>query len=536
MAYYENQSMELYGHADSLVFDKNAGCWGYFTETFYYNNVILQDCPKSIQQHSGGNSSLLAIDMDGDDDLELIVGNHVFKNMVLLTNTTVGVEADFTLQDTAFPSNTTPINLPYFPAASYLDLNNDGVKDLVVSSHNRFYSDNKYGIHYYQNNGENNMPVFEYVQNDLIQDQMIDVGYAAYPVFFDYNNDSLLDLVIGNYGTLSHPDSVNFESSLTLYENYGNEFQPKYKLITEDYSNLLHLDYIGLIPTFGDLDGDGDKDLLMGNKDGDLLYYENTSVYPAPAYFEFVEKNYQNIQVQKHSAPQLFDVDRDGRLDLLVGELFGTIAYYRDTKTTGAPSFELVTSKLGNVKVNTPPNLSGFSVPRMFEENGEYKLLVGAENGAVRFYRHIDGNLDGNFIVNTNNLTGIYEGERSGVAIADINNDSYLDIIIGNAGGGLAFYKGQDTTVGVLEIKTNSILVNVYPNPTSGIVNIEFNEVLKGRINVSVYNVMGEIIFSDRIKNKRGTTIDLSAHSNGVYYLKITNGVLSASRKVILVK
>ncbi|MCH7534867.1 MAG: VCBS repeat-containing protein, partial [Bacteroidetes bacterium] len=150
--YYENQSMELYGHQDSLIFTLIKSCWGYFNEDFTHNGVELGICPKSLN-HSGGNSSLLALDMDGDNDLELLVGDHLFRNMVLLTNTTLGIEADFTLQDTAFPSNTTPVDLAYFPTASYLDIDNDNVNELIVSTNVEFYGENKESIIYYENTG-----------------------------------------------------------------------------------------------------------------------------------------------------------------------------------------------------------------------------------------------------------------------------------------------------------------------------------------------------------------------------------------------
>ena len=56
---------------------------------------------------------------------------------------------------------------------------------------------------YYKNTGLNNFPDFVYQQNNLLQDNMIELGEGAYPVFFDYDNDGLKDLFISNYGNFA---------------------------------------------------------------------------------------------------------------------------------------------------------------------------------------------------------------------------------------------------------------------------------------------------------------------------------------------
>ena len=78
--YHKNLSMEMYGHCDSLVFELSESCWGLFYEGL--NSYILNcpncQCPQVTnnnilskkQKHAG--STLLAIDIDNDNDLSLI--------------------------------------------------------------------------------------------------------------------------------------------------------------------------------------------------------------------------------------------------------------------------------------------------------------------------------------------------------------------------------------------------------------------------------------------------------------------------------
>ncbi len=220
--YHENKSMDLYGTCDSLAFATSTTCWGNFAENSQNNSVTLgTSCkgvvgydPDSIYNGIHSGSTLLAIDMDADGDKELMLGDVSFPNIVALTNGGTNTSANITAQNPAFPSSTTPVNLYIFPALYYLDVTNDGVKDLIAAPNAANISENFTSVWFYKNSGTNDAPIFNYVQDDFLQDQMIEVGEGANAIFEDVNQDNLQDLIIGNYGYYGTPD---FTSSLAYF-------------------------------------------------------------------------------------------------------------------------------------------------------------------------------------------------------------------------------------------------------------------------------------------------------------------------------
>ena len=91
------------------------------------------------------------------------------------------------------------------------------------------------------------------------------------------------------------------------------------------------------------------------------------------------------------------------------------------------------------------------------------------------------------------------------------------------------------TTTDISEIFVNNFLV--YPNPTRGILNIEFDILDNKKSSLSIVNILGEVVCNENIENKTSkysTKIDLSNYSNGIYFVKIKTNHKIISRKIIL--
>ena len=126
---------------------------------------------------------------------------------------------------------------------------------------------------------------------------MIDVGSNSIPILHDLNNDVLLDLIIGNKG---YYNEANYDSRLSCYKNIGTATNPKFSpfstnFINTDFGGLSEIGNITSIenihPTFGDIDEDGDIDMVFGDSSGKIfvnlaLNTETGATTPYPLYHD----------------------------------------------------------------------------------------------------------------------------------------------------------------------------------------------------------------------------------------------------------
>ena len=540
--YHKNLTQENNGNCDSLTFELSNKCWGFFKESSSNNSVILYDtCAFNInnpQKISGGNkhsgSSLLTLDVDANNSKDLVLGDVSYSNLTLLYNQDSSPQltaSSIIAQDTAFPANnssTIPVDLFIFPAGFYLDVNNDNVKDLVCGTNATFGVKNTKNVWFYENNNADNNPDFNFISNAFLQGGMIEVGEGAHPVFFDHNSDGLLDIVVGNYGIFDTSYTTSYFTSLWLYENIGTIGNPSFQLIDSNYANIanINLDIAGnqpalrIIPTFGDLDGDNDEDMIIGDYNGYLHYFENTAGAGNTANFALSQAQYLGIDVGHFAAPQLVDLNRDNLLDLVIGERFGYIRYYQNMGTTSVPSFPSITiDSLGNVKTRNFGEFNGNNIPCVYEDGGIYKILAGSSNGHIYQFTNIEGNLNGTF--NTDSIfLNIWEGVYSAVNVADVTGDGNVDMLIGNQCGGVAFYQGDISTSAHQEISFNQI--KIYPNPTSESITIDLGETNYYETNIEIIDLLGKNLYQTKTDNVK-TNINISHLSNGLYLLKINN-------------
>ncbi len=539
--YHQNQSKELGFNCDSLIFQAIDNCWGDISESTCTVNMnvcsfpkILNDLnnalEKNAERHSG--SCIMCFDADGNSLPDVLLGDVACDSVIYLHNSGFINNAHVDGHTASYPPGK-PIGMSIFPCTYYLDVNNDAKRDLVAAPALQG-SENVDQLWLYTNSNTDNSPVLNYQQNDFLQENMIDLGEGAYPTLFDQDGDGDLDMLVGNFGYYG----TTYLSKIAFFKNIGTSSVPSFTLVTDDISNLSTNPIVNMIPATGDLDGDGDIDLLVGDNGGRFSFFPNTAGAGNPVVFASIATaNFGNgflagMDVGLKAAPQIIDLDKDGLLDIIAGNQAGKVLYYRNTGTATAPTFTLLSNALGGVNVlQSLCSTLGNAMPFVFTDNGSYKMLLGSECGNLFLYDNIDGNLGGTFSLVSSNTFGIYEGAHTAPCLGDLTNDGRLDMVIGNYSGGLGFYRGLSTSFGIEETARYDEL-SVYPNPTAGSLTVKFNAFNNSSKKLQLMDISGRSVKVITTKGNE-TQFDLSDISSGVYFLNIQQVDLGGTIKKI---
>jgi hypothetical protein len=249
------------------------------------------------------------------------------------------------------------------------------------------------------------------------------------------------------------------------------------------------------------------------------------------------DSNYFNINAGTQIAPQLIDLNADGKLDLVIGKYNGTLAYYQNTGTVTEPAFNSTPTidSLGKLSVRSRSESYGNAYPFVFDldNDGIYEALIGSYSKSVVLYTDIIANPSikarriANIFKDDANMAAdsISQGVYTSVTIANIDADASPEVLIGNQRGGFKFYKS--TILGKISLSTTNDLTEqtfeakIYPNPAKNKLTIE-TDLLNEKAQVSIINILGATVINQQMA--RGTqtaTIELTNLNAGVYFVKI---------------
>ncbi|MFI4910211.1 MAG: hypothetical protein ACIAQZ_00945 [Sedimentisphaeraceae bacterium JB056] len=380
-----------------------------------------------------GNGYKQIDDIDNDGTLDLVIVGRYYPDIQ---------NNDLTQYvDIAYPVGSTVVDelLPECRTVFWQlsDWDGDGVRDLMLScgwwgdygwddaydsSGNWTNGPLRGWFYFFKNNGDNvTFDLAQPVKLTHADSSDIEVYGRPTPVFEDFNNDGLLDLM-----------TSEFTGDIYVYINIGTSGLPqlgdKQRLAT--VSGDFESDFEALTLHTVDWDDDGDLDIFFQGENKRVGYMENTGTFTVgdvPIYEDVVyltiESDFPNAAAL--AVGDLYDWDSDGDLDLIFGDSAGYLGWYQAT--------------------GSYPDMTYVS-REMFTNGGEPIRIVAGENGSIQ---------------------GPAE-ELWGYTVpcaGDWNNDGYPDIMLNSILGQVVWYANPGTAGAVELGSQSSVIVNWTSTP-----------------------------------------------------------------------
>lgn len=518
-------------------------------------------------QNLGEFASPVFNDMDNDGDLDLVIGSSYLplnKSMHYFVN-----DGDFNFTPSTL-SGINPNLAEVTPAL--LDVDNDGAEDIVVGAEDgKLYFFKRTGpTSFEEQTGENNPLNFFYR------------GQYSSPSAADFDNDGDKDLVVG---------VVNNTSDFAYIENKGNGVFEEKTGFSNPFGGASVISDSS--PAFVDLDGDGDKDLVLGssdNADPYLKYFRNDN----GEYVEVTANNpFSGTTVPNMFVPSFVDLDGDGdddlvasadngdmtyveyfknentsfvRQDIISGPFAGIywnegrgdfsdldndgdfdliaadrewdggnyryfIRYFENTGTTTAPVF---TEKTGSENPLNQVSEDFELFPRFFDidHDGDLDALIGEGGDVIELS-------DGNEFLYYENVSTtpkpvfVYRGDLTeqgrnpfepAPAFVDQDNDGDLDIFFGTIGGELVYYKNMNPAA-VVTLNAQALDVpagtTIAVDPTLTLTDADNDSIVFAQVTVSPYESGRDVL-------------EFTPHAGIEGIFNATTGVLTFSGKAPL--
>ena len=354
-----------------------------------------------------------------------------------------------------------------------LDLNGDGVLDLIDGR------DNCPQLTRLLNAGTNTVasfPLANISSNFPLATPLATLSFpASYSIDTDF--DGVNDLVVASYQNDNSTDRISMRHSVRQYRNTSAAGAvPSYTQVSDGFLQNDMLDMSeGAAPAFGDIDGDGLTDMLVGTQGdqvngyyrGSLYYYRNVGTARRPV-FSLISDDYLGLAAAatltptvkfESLRPALVDLNRDGKLDLVYSVFTSTggqLRFILNTATAGQPaSFNPALGDYLRPQGGGTIAATAGDTPCFFDvdNDGYLDLLVGTNDisgpgPSLRYYRSTGaagGPINSQFALVNNDYGQLRDASggplvNQAPTIADFDQDGQPDLVTVDASGTVRLY------------------------------------------------------------------------------------------------
>lgn len=437
-------------------------------------------------------------DVDDDGDLDLYVGEADGYFRIFLNDGSGNFSSAGILQ-----ADGEDLDCGYMSSITFANIDDDGDLDLVVGTSTG-------NIRTFENDGSENFSSIEFLKAHGTE---ISVGYFAKPEFADIDKDGDFDLFVGNYyGTID------------FFRNDGSGKLSSEGFLKADGFEIL--EPYGTTPAVADVDGDGDLDLFVGTKYGELKVFINDGSGNFSAAGDFLADGVAP-NLAESVVMDFADLDKDNDQDLYVGHDYYVQTFLND----GSGNFSAdgyLQADGTDIKVGD----GDFSAPAFadIDKDGDLDLYVGHCEGINVFLNDGSGVFSKAGKVHVDNFDILYYNCPT-PELADLDDDGDPEMYVGSLVGFI--HKMDFTGVNNIDNTISDSDISVYPNPSKGIFTIEADSYY----DIEVFDLSGRKIMdnSDATKNlPLQHTLDLSNQPPGIYFIRFQNAKTVQTEKIVI--
>ena len=385
----------------------------------------------------GRNAAIAFVDIDGDGDLDVFIGDNNGTISYYKNTGTVTAPVFSTADGSAIINPLAAYDVGAFATPVFADIDNDGDQDVFVGSLGGT-------VFFYQNTGSNQAPVFTPADGNTIINPLggFTPDAVSSPHLVDIDDDGDLDVFIGdNSGTIK------------LYQNQGSVSAPNF-VAADNVTVINPLNGLDLVynaaPVFTDIDNDGDADVFIGPSGGPVRFWRNIGTASAAA-FDLDEVPLATANVENSAMPSFADIDNDGDLDAFIGQYNSPadFAFFQNNGTNSVPDFVAADGvTVINPLASYSEANSSFVAFADIDNDGDLDAFIGQYGGTVKFLSNGGTatqpsfvEADGSTIINP--LLSVAVNGYAAPAFVDIDDDGDLDVFVGALDGSVNFYQNQ---------------------------------------------------------------------------------------------
>ena len=347
---------------------------------------------------------------------------------------------------------------------------------------------------------------------------MIDIGHKASPSFGDIDHDGDEDLMIGT-------GSTDKGATIYWYTNVGTSLDPAFKLRTNDALSMSDLNFTSVALQLIDMNNDSWVDIavqiIVAGKPQTQVFWHSGNVLD-PYKLDDFSRIPMPPGLGASDNPYFFDVNKDGKEELFIGKLEGSLYYYKNSGNLENPSWNLISDSYLGIEDNFRARNLHIAIGDL-DDDGKNDLISYDNSLILKSYTNFlhDPVVSDKLMIDTVSQDSYNHrfGINSFPAITNLYGVTNPSIAIGTIMGGINLIRNTEAVFKPAELP---IVMSVYPNPVTDYNSLSI--IVNQEVTVRVLATTGQVL-QDNLIAKKGVPLEMTVGTlrAGLYIVLVRN-------------